>query len=89
MSITANASFSRMSIDDTATSWMILKEIRHRLQASSFCAIRELHCEFQDGVAILHGRVPTIHTRQVARAVVRSVDGVRRLDDCIRVDWLN
>ena len=64
----------------------MLSEIRRQLEASPFVAIKKLRCDFQEGVAILRGRVPTFHTRQVALALVRKIAGVEQVDDHITVD---
>lgn len=54
-------------------------------QRSPYSAIRQLTCDFHEGVAILRGTVPTYHTRQLAIAAAQSVDGVEVLDDRIQV----
>ena len=63
----------------------ITSSLRDRLQQSPYLVIRTIACEFRDGIAILHGTVPTYYTRQIAIAVAHGVDGVRELDDRIQV----
>ena len=64
----------------------VLSEILRQLQASPFAAIKELRCDFHEGVAILRGKVPTFYTRQIAQTLVKNVAGVEQVDDRIVVD---
>ena len=64
----------------------IAAALRDRIQQSPYLPIRQLTCEFREGVAILRGTVPTYYTRQIAIALAHSVDGVQELDDRIQVN---
>ena len=59
--------------------------LRDRFRQCPYAAVRRLGCDVREGVAILHGKVPNYHTRQIAIILARSVDGVHILDDRIRV----
>ena len=63
----------------------IAAALRDRIQQSPYLPIRQLTCEFREGVAILRGTVPTYFTRQVAITLALSVDSVEVLDDRIQV----
>jgi osmotically-inducible protein OsmY len=63
----------------------IATALRDRIQQSPYLPIRQLTCEFREGVAILRGTVPTYFTRQVAITLALSVDSVEVLDDRIQV----
>ncbi|MBP87473.1 MAG: hypothetical protein CMJ64_12235 [Planctomycetaceae bacterium] len=66
----------------------IARTLRDRFQQSPYLAIRQVSCDFQEGVAILRGTVPTYYTRQIAITLALSVDGVEVFDDRIQVGRL-
>ena len=73
---------NRDSADDTVTCLC-----RKQLRESPYAALRELECDFRDGVLTLRGVVPTFHTKQVAYAMLLQVNGVyelvpRKYDRC-------
>lgn len=41
----------------------------------------------QDGTLILSGRVPSYYLKQVLQTTLRDIDGVRRIDNRVDVDW--
>ncbi len=63
----------------------IAQTVRDRLQQSPYWAVRQLTCDFREGVAIVRGNVPTYHTRQIAVSTVQGVNGVKVVDDKIQV----
>ncbi len=70
---------------DVAHNEQIAQALCDRLQQSPYLAIRQLTCEFREGAATLRGTVPTYHTRQIALATAKSVEGVKSVDDRIEV----
>lgn len=64
----------------------VLAEVRRRLLASPFPALKQLQTEFRGGVIVLFGNVPNFHMRQVAISLVMKVDGVKQLEDCVIVE---
>jgi osmotically-inducible protein OsmY len=52
-----------------------------RLRASSYLGLRQITCTFRDGVLTLAGQVSSYFLRQMARALVRDLDGVEAIDD--------
>jgi osmotically-inducible protein OsmY len=75
----------RARTPEPAEDQRIAAEITERIRQNPYAAIRQLSCEFREGVAILRGSVPTFHARQVAIELARAVDGVQVLDDRIQV----
>jgi hypothetical protein len=57
------------------------------LRASSHDAIRQLQCEFREGVLTIIGRLPSYHQKQVVLSTVSKIDGVERID--IRIDVIS
>ncbi|HEV2970526.1 MAG TPA: BON domain-containing protein [Pirellulales bacterium] len=55
------------------------------LRQSPYLALRHVSCECHAGVLILRGRLPTFYTKQVMHALLRNIEGVRRVDDCTQV----
>lgn len=57
----------------------------HRLGASSYLALRAIHCEFEDGRLRLRGRVRSQYLKQVAQQIVADIDGVAVVENQIEV----
>jgi osmotically-inducible protein OsmY len=50
--------------------------VQSQLQASPYAVLRQIVCEFRDGVVFLRGRVPSYYMKQVAQNIVHCVEGV-------------
>lgn len=61
--------------------------VEGRLQRSSYGALRRICCDFQGDSGILHlrGSLPSYYLKQVAQELVGGVEGVRLVDNQIRV----
>ena len=56
------------------------------LRRSRYPALRPVSCDYQDGVLVLRGRLPSYYLKQMAQEVVgHQVQGVSRLDNQIQV----
>ncbi len=55
------------------------------LRGNSYLALKNVSCDYQDGVLTLRGRVPTYYLKQVATAVVAGVPGIERIINQIDV----
>jgi osmotically-inducible protein OsmY len=55
------------------------------LRNSPYLVLRNVNCDFRDGVLTLRGCLPTYYLKQVAQAVVANIDGVRRVVNEIAV----
>jgi osmotically-inducible protein OsmY len=56
-----------------------------RLRGNPYLALKNVSCEYREGVLTLRGRLPTYYLRQVARAAVAGMEGVEAIVDCIEV----
>jgi len=56
-----------------------------QLRSSPYFALRDIHCEYREGVLTLQGHLPTHYLRQVALNVVSEVAGVTEIVDRIEV----
>ncbi len=59
--------------------------VEQRLGASGYLALRRIHCECEDGVLSLRGRVPSQYLKQVAQTIAAAVEGVHRVENRIEV----
>lgn len=50
-----------------------------RLRQNGWLMVRELSCQFRDGVLILRGRLPTDYLKQLAQTAVADLQGVRQI----------
>jgi len=55
------------------------------LRNSPYLILRNVACEYQEGVLTLRGCLPTYYLKQVAQAVVARVEGVRQVVNDIEV----
>jgi osmotically-inducible protein OsmY len=56
-----------------------------RLRGSSFLALRNVSCEYHEGVMTLRGRLPTYYLKQIAQELVAEVEGVEKVFNRIEV----
>ena len=52
---------------------------------SPYHQLRQIRCEFCDGVLVLHGQVPSYHLKQLAQSVVQSLEEDVEVDNRIEV----
>ena len=56
------------------------------LRSSRYAALKRVSCDYQGGVLVLRGRLPSYYLKQMAQEVVgHQVQGVSRLDKQIQV----
>ena len=56
-----------------------------RLQQSPHVILREVSCEFDQGVLVLRGRVPSFYYKQLAQEAIAHVEGVVQVVNKIEV----
>ena len=64
----------------------VVAEVKRQLLASHFSVLRQIGCDYYEGVLVLRGHVPTFYHRQVAVELAKKVNGVEQVDDRIVVD---
>lgn len=67
------------------TATRIEAEAERRLRSSSSYVLRNVACQYQDGVLLLRGQLPSYHHKQIAQELVQQVKGVERIDNRIEV----
>jgi osmotically-inducible protein OsmY len=58
---------------------------RTRLRRKAYLALRHVSCNYQNGVLVLRGRLPSYYLKQVAQEAVGRLAGVDRVENQIRV----
>jgi hypothetical protein len=56
-----------------------------RLRGCPYGAVRNVACDYRDGVLVLRGRVPSYYLKQMAQAVVGRAGAVERVVNLIEV----
>jgi hypothetical protein len=56
-----------------------------RLHSNSYLTLKNVSCDYREGVLTLRGRVPTYYLKQIAQSVVVDLAGVERIDNRIEV----
>jgi osmotically-inducible protein OsmY len=65
----------------------LLDQVHGALSRSPYLAPREVHIEADCGVVRLQGAVRSFFQKQMAQEVIRRVDGVERIENCLQVTW--
>jgi osmotically-inducible protein OsmY len=63
----------------------LIDALSRALGATGYTALREIEVEFNNGVAVFWGKVPTYHQKQLAQAVAQKVNGVRGIANGLEV----
>jgi osmotically-inducible protein OsmY len=66
----------RQSISDCAES---------RLRSNAYLALKNVSCDYHDGVLTLRGCLPTYYLKQIAQEAVARIEGVERIANEIEV----
>src|ERR1700722_20386222 len=56
-----------------------------RLRSNSYLALKNVSCEYHEGVLTLRGCLPTYYLKQMAQTAVARLDGVQRIVNEIEV----
>jgi osmotically-inducible protein OsmY len=67
------------------TSRTVKDHVRRQLLHNPYHALRNVSCEYRDGVLTLRGRLPSYYLKQVAQTAVAHTAGVQRVDNAIEV----
>ena len=57
----------------------------NRLRGNSYLALKNVSCDYHDGVLVLRGCLPSYYLKQMAQAAVARIDGVTRVVNEIEV----
>jgi osmotically-inducible protein OsmY len=63
----------------------VLERVENRLLGHTYLALKNISCEYHEGVLTLRGCLPSYYLKQVAQTAVAQVDGVQELVNLIDV----
>jgi osmotically-inducible protein OsmY len=63
-----------------------VKEVAEQcLRRNPYLALKNVSCEYRDGVVVLRGCLPSYYLKQVAQEAVARIEGVASVDNQIHV----
>jgi osmotically-inducible protein OsmY len=65
----------------------LLDQVHGALRRSPYVSTNEMRVEESDGVVRLEGAVRSFFHKQMAQELIRRVDGVERIENCLQVKW--
>ena len=66
----------------------LAERVEGAIVANPYFNGRRLRFEAEEGRVILSGSVSTWFQKQMAQEIVRRIEGVREIDNCLEVSWL-
>ena len=57
----------------------VVAAAKDRLQRTSYLSLRKVSCEYDDGVLLLRGRLPSFYHKQLAQEAVAELEGVTQV----------
>ncbi len=75
------------TMEATLSSVPLLDQVQGALNSSPYIPDRQLHVEATDGLVRIEGTVGSFFQKQMAQEVVRRLDGVRRIENQLQVNW--
>lgn len=64
---------------------LVAENAHRRLRRNPHRCVREVTCDYHEGVLFLHGRVPSYYFKQLAQESVRGLEGVEEIVNRIEV----
>ncbi len=55
------------------------------LRQSPYSVLKDIDCDFHEGLLVMRGSVPTFYLKQIAQTICRSVAGVRQVVNLLDV----
>ena len=65
--------------------WETGKTAEERLRHSDYLELRNVSCDFHEGVLTLQGRVPSYHLKQLAQSLLSELAGILKLNNQLEV----
>ncbi|BBO34872.1 BON domain-containing protein [Lacipirellula parvula] len=65
----------------------LIDEVHGALRRSPYVSGHEMTVEASEGVVRLSGAVRSFFHKQMAQELIRRVDGVQRIENCLQVQW--
>ncbi len=74
-------------MEATLSSVPLLHQVQGALSSSPYIPDHQVHVEATDGLVRIEGTVGSFFQKQMAQEVVRHLDGVRRIENQLQVNW--
>jgi hypothetical protein len=81
------ADFQERNMDAALATCDLAEQVHGALSRSPYVSPRELRVQAAQGVVRLEGAVRSFFQKQMAQEVIRRVDGVERIENCLQVNW--
>lgn len=65
----------------------LIDEVHGALRCSPYVSGHEMTVEAVEGVVRISGAVRSFFHKQMAQELIRRVDGVQRIENCLQVQW--
>ncbi len=65
----------------------LAERVEGAIVANPYFSSRQLRFETEEGRVILSGVVGTYFQKQMAQEIIRRIEGVREIDNCLEVKW--
>jgi osmotically-inducible protein OsmY len=65
----------------------LAERVEGAIAENPYFSSRQLRFETEDGRVVLSGVVGTYFQKQMAQEIVRRIEGVREIDNCLEVKW--
>jgi hypothetical protein len=65
----------------------LVDQVHGALSRSPYISARDFRIEAEEGVVRLEGAVRSFFHKQMAQEVIRRLDGVERVVNCLQVTW--
>jgi osmotically-inducible protein OsmY len=65
----------------------LAEQVHGALSRSPYISPRDVRIEAEEGVVRLEGAVKSFFHKQMAQEVIRRLDGVERVVNCLQVTW--
>jgi osmotically-inducible protein OsmY len=66
----------------------LAERVEGAIALNPYFSTRHLRFETENGRVVLSGIVGTYFQKQMAQEIVRRIEGVREIDNCLEVCWL-
>jgi hypothetical protein len=70
---------------EVASATAIVEAAENCLRKNAYLVLRNISCEFREGVLVLRGCLPTYYLKQIAQSAVLGIAGIDRIDNQIVV----
>jgi osmotically-inducible protein OsmY len=74
-----------ISTEKSVSPAQVEAEAERRLRKSSSFVLRNVACQYREGVLVLLGQLPSYHHKQMAQELVQQIGGVRKIENQIEV----